>query len=183
MRSPDQFPSDDDAIDSVPEGLARDLAALGRAPRVPASIDAKVLNRARAHLAGATRGSRFRRLLPWAGGAAAAAAVVLVVMRIGFPGGGFRNEANPALSPQADMRPRTQGDVNGDGRVDVLDAYKLAKKVERADPAVPWQPWEDVTGDKLVNEFDVKKIAATAVQLGPTEVSIVMPAKREGSAQ
>ena len=92
-----------------------------------------------------------RHLIP-----AAAAALVLV--------GAFR-----FLDPRADSHrvarapSQSQPDVNGDGRLDILDALALAQAVERGRPAVP--AW-DVNADGRVDAADADRVAQRVVTIG-----------------
>jgi hypothetical protein len=51
-------------------------------------------------------------------------------------------------------------DVTGDGRVDILDAFALARRIERADVRQP-----DLNSDGRVDQRDVEALAARAVRL------------------
>jgi len=124
----------------LPESLARDLARLcGEAPPVPPSVDAAIALAARRRLAGIRV---RRRALRWAGAAAAAAAALVFAVVL--------------------SRPRVQGDIDGNGRVDILDAFALAREIEaRSDPRRD----RDLNGDGAVDRADVDLIAMTAVNL------------------
>lgn len=52
-------------------------------------------------------------------------------------------------------------DVNHDGRVDILDAYIVARKIARHEPLDP--AW-DINGDGVVDQKDVDLIATLAVR-------------------
>jgi hypothetical protein len=54
------------------------------------------------------------------------------------------------------------GDVDGNGRVDVLDAFKLARFVES--PGGADMQW-DINGDGTVDSADVDAVAFSAVRL------------------
>ena len=58
--------------------------------------------------------------------------------------------------------PAAQGDVDRNGRVDILDAFKLARHIESAG-AVEGK-W-DMNGDGQVNREDVDIVAFAAVRL------------------
>jgi hypothetical protein len=55
---------------------------------------------------------------------------------------------------------RSVADVNGDGKVDVLDAFALANQLKSGASVSA-----DVNGDGVVDEKDVREIAARAVRL------------------
>lgn len=70
-----------------------------------------------------------------------------------------------------DVRAETNGgfnayakaDVNGDGAIDILDAFKLARTLEEKTPLA--QGW-DLNSDGVVNRADVDEAARMAVSLG-----------------
>ncbi|MBI1372921.1 MAG: hypothetical protein GC159_09195 [Phycisphaera sp.] len=94
---------------------------------------------------------RWRWALPW-GLAAAAALAVAATVSITL----IRTDA-----PRAAADPR---DIDANGRVDILDAFALARRLEQplggVDPARV-----DVNGDGAVDAADVDAIAAAAVKL------------------
>src|SRR6185369_1280179 len=63
-------------------------------------------------------------------------------------------------------RPFTREDINRDGRVDVLDAFALARRIETGGTLDP--RW-DINGDGRVDRADVNVIAARAVNLAQAE--------------
>ena len=135
------------------QALSRDLGALfnPHGLHVPPEVSDRILNQARAGIIGR---SRRRPLLRWAGAAAAAAAaaVVLVVVRM--------NVTEPApVSLQASAVPM---DVDASGRVDILDALVLARRVESNEPDA-----RDVNGDGAADQRDVDAVAMRAVSLRP----------------
>jgi hypothetical protein len=158
-RFPDQLPPDE----ALPPTLLADLSALYPAPRVPLAVDRRVLNDAAAVYA---RQARHRRWLRWGGaGAAAAAAVLVVGLILHRPGGppGRTYTHSGTLPPGS---PGLPGDVDGDGRVDILDAFGLARKLRDANGRrLPGNRIEDVNGDGVIDEKDVDLIAQRAVRV------------------
>jgi hypothetical protein len=77
-----------------------------------------------------------------------------------------------AEEPKA-PRPVLEGDVNGDGRVDILDAFALAKQVELANALKP--EW-DFNHDGVVDRKDAEAIARTAVRLDTHPPHALKPA-------
>jgi hypothetical protein len=69
-------------------------------------------------------------------------------------------------SPSPEAKPTATiaraDDVNRDGRVDVLDAFALARAVEAGVGSPAW----DVNRDGAVDESDVDAVALAAVSLG-----------------
>src|SRR5438876_10974916 len=100
-----------------PERAAALRAIYEARVEVPAAVDRAILGDARE---GFGRRRRFRMMVRWAGAAAAAAAAVVVVAVNLYR---HRPPTNIAVAPVV-------GDVDGNGRVDMLDAFALAKKVD-----------------------------------------------------
>ncbi|HEY5911620.1 MAG TPA: dockerin type I domain-containing protein [Verrucomicrobiae bacterium] len=139
---------------AAPEKLVAALKRVpSRVPFIPPAVDGTVLRAARRQLAPRTSPTLFGfKLMRWAAGAAVVCGVAIVLVQMQrsslnpFPGGAFARE-----------------DVNHDGRVDILDAFALARQLKTGRGAAP--PWLDVNGDGVVDERDVTAIAAHAVQL------------------
>ena len=153
-------PIHSDPIDppEVPAALAEALGGLYRAgPSIPVEIDRAILNEARA---GYARRRRFW-LAARAVGAASAAAAAIVIAVVAYRGNG-PDHPGPVAATQGTAG-AVPGDVDGSGRVDVLDAYALAKKVEAK--ATPGRG-DDVNGDGVLDRADVDRVAAMAVSVG-----------------
>src|SRR5213076_554765 len=115
---------------------------------VPPTVDQSVLRGAREHLRrleGSQSGWK-----PWLSWAAMAACLALAV----WLGERFSNPTR--------ARPFAREDINRDGRVDVLDAFALARRIETGGTLEP--RW-DINGDGRVDRADVNAIAARAVSL------------------
>jgi len=124
--------------ETVPERL---LAALGEVDKgrvfVPPELDSAILLKAKANLVRRRR----RTVLPWL---AAAAAIVIAALVLFTP------------------TPKTREDVNRDGRVDIRDAFLLARKISSGQAiAGDW----DLNQDGRVDQDDVAIIAVQAVKL------------------
>jgi hypothetical protein len=133
---------------------AKLISALSRFPRqrifVPRTIDDAVLREARRHLNKAERpGFSWRRLMP------RLAAVAVVVLLLAFV---FARH-NSGFGSRVFARE----DLNHDGRVDILDAFALARQLKLGPASGVGQ---DINGDGVVDERDVETIAAQAVRLG-----------------
>lgn len=127
-----------DEFEDIPKRLKDDLAAMYESPVViPARLTNAILNDARVQLA---KRSRWRAAR-WVGAAAAAACVVLVA----------RFALQSPLSPD---------DIDGNRRVDVVDALVLARQIEAG-------RGRDVTSDGVADQSDVDAIALVAVRLDP----------------
>jgi hypothetical protein len=146
--SDDRLPSDLDIA-----RLRRDLADVVDARiEVPPDVDRAIAARARERLHPSVyRVSWRQRALGWAA-AAAVLVIGLVVARTLLPG-----RAGP--TPVASGAPA--GDVDGSGRVDVLDAFILARRI--ADGGTV--PAADLNGDGSTDALDVDAIAMIAVSL------------------
>jgi hypothetical protein len=145
----------DQELDSrVSPRFAEDLKVLFKADaEVPPQVDRAVIDQVRRHLVHRTG---RRRVFRWAASVAAAAAVVIFAFSLDLtkrPGPTYEQ----AISAEAGFV-----DIDENGRVDILDAFKLARHVESAGPAeMQW----DVNGDGLVDRGDVDLVAFAAVRL------------------
>ncbi|HLU49312.1 MAG TPA: dockerin type I domain-containing protein [Planctomycetota bacterium] len=147
----ERFSEDGDA--ALPEALRRELRELARGPRVPPEIDRAILENARAHLG---RVRRFRRREAVAPLVAMAAALLLAVglvwHELGSPGDAELGRSRIA---------RAVEDLDGNGRVDILDAFLLARRLRDGEDAPG--AW-DLTGDGAVDADDVRHLALVAVR-------------------
>ncbi len=110
---------------------------------VPASVDEGISVAARRHLAAKAQQRRKRPIAFWAAMAAG-------IMLLAFLG-------NLALRSTRTFAP---GDINHDGRVDILDAFALARELEHQSANV-----RDMNRDGVVDQKDVVEIARSAVRL------------------
>ena len=146
-------PTPTDADDEpLPPRLRGDLQRLWPDVQVPPSLDSDILSRAKADYA---RRIRFRPVFRWVAAAAAMAAAVTLVFVVRM--------ALVAPVRHVVKQGDARGDVNGDGKVNMLDAYILARRIKAG--AKPEKAW-DVNGDGVVNQQDVDWIANASVSLG-----------------
>ncbi len=185
---PDPTPHPDLPDPVAPDAFVRALTRAHRPPepiQVPREIDDRIAAMARWRLAqrealpAATRrptsifGAPAQRQRPWMslmrpGPLAAAAAAVLL---IAFLAPRMFAPARPATTSPgsgpglaaAPLSPNT-ADIDGNGRIDILDAFALARSIR--DHSGPQDRW-DVNGDGIVDQADVTAIATTAVRLPP----------------
>jgi hypothetical protein len=148
---------DEDMDLRIPSKLSADLKALFE-PQVgiPHEVDHAVMDRAHKHLAPLQSGKGRRMRIHWGWRIAAAAAVIILAFSLD-------------LTKQHD--PKTDGfslskaqaeDIDRNGRVDILDAFKLARHIESAGRTeTEW----DFNGDGLIDHSDVDMIAHAAVRL------------------
>jgi hypothetical protein len=154
-----------------PPALADDLRRLcPPGPPVPPGRDGEILARARSHFA---RGRRLRLIFRFAGASGAAAAAILLAVWLGQTG----KSPGPALAPAEAIAARE--DIDRNGRVDVRDAFALARRIERGAQAgqargggppagltlAPAADLPDLNGDGRVDRADVESIAMAAVRL------------------
>lgn len=147
----------------APKRLAADLRKLGRTPAVPHEVDAAVMNVARRRFA---RPSRCITVIRWGGAAAAAAAIVIVVL---FSTLTRRVQTGPAVPAMPAVVAAAREDVDRSGRVDILDAFALARKADARQASTP--EW-DLNGDGVVDKKDVDIVALAAVSVGKGQVSL-----------
>jgi len=142
-----------DETSDAPQQLANDLRDLfPRDVTVPADVDRAILANARRRLSRRRRFVVFKHL---AAAAAAAAAAVAVVYFLGLR----PQSPLPQTEPLAASVP---ADVDGNGRVDILDAFALARRIEAREPL---DDHLDLNGDGVVDAQDVDAIAHAAVKL------------------
>lgn len=134
---------------------AHDLASLLRPELVEVEVPAEqdLALRRMAHRA-AARGGRRRIWLVSAMAVAAAAAIVFAVWRVGI--------SDRAPDRSAEVAAAGPRDLNSDGQVDILDAFALARALERGDETKP--EW-DINGDSVVDDGDVEAIASGVVAI------------------
>lgn len=147
---------------NVSAKFANDIGELFKPPEnVPPEIDRAVAEAAHRHLTPTQTRFRFIR---WAWHIAAAAAVIIVTSLIFithnpppkvaefYEGQGTRYEGQVVA----------RADIDKNGRVDILDAFRLARNIESGRETE--KLW-DINGDGMVNHQDVDKVAFAAVSL------------------
>jgi hypothetical protein len=147
---------DEDSDFRVPSKLSADLNALFEPQvRVPPEVDRAVMDRANKHFA-ALQSGKGRGRIHWAWRIAAAAAVVIFAFSLDLTKQSRPTKIRSSLS-------KTQAvDIDRNGRVDILDAFKLARHIETNSPAE--KAW-DVNGDGRIDRSDVDIVAHAAVRL------------------
>jgi hypothetical protein len=152
-RSPEH--RDEDLEFDTPKELLDDLSALcGAGVPVPPEVDEAIMAMARQRLAPRKR----PRLMPrwaWAGATAAAAAILLAVWIGGTPERHRKATTDSAQTIEKE-------DFDGNGRVDILDAFALARHIESGRKAN--EKW-DMNGDGTVDRTDINTIAMAAVSV------------------
>lgn len=134
---------------------------------IPSDIDRAVAEAARRHLA---RPQRRLWWLRWTVPATAAAAIALACLWWAYYSTAPAT-APTALSQLAEERASIEGraeagvaqtDVDGNGRINILDAFTLARHIETEQPVD--KTW-DFNGDGLIDRRDVDTVAMAAVRL------------------
>ena len=137
--------------DQLPPELRRHLRSLDERPvALRPDADAAIRDQIRAHIGR----SRWHRVWRWPAGIAAAAAVVLAVVLI-------KSHQTPP-DPGAQAAAAIENDFDGNGRVDVLDAFLVARHLETR---VPLPAKFDVNRDGVVDHLDADRLASLAVSL------------------
>ncbi len=144
-----------DPLPMTPPRLAEDLRGLhGGEP--PEHLARLVLLRAERELAGAEVRRRNRFRLQRLAAAAAGIALFLLVARL------VTQRSGPVPRPAPVVKAADPAfDVTGDGSVNILDAFRLARLLEGEGAAGAW----DANGDGRVDRADVETIAMRAVRL------------------
>jgi len=139
----------------LPPSLRDKIKAAHEVPPVPPDLSARLLASAKASYA---LRLRRRRIVRWSALIGSAAAIIVLSLLLLIP-----NHSSTQHLAQI-------GDVNHDGRVDILDAYVVAKAISTGSKLD--QAW-DVNHDGVVDQKDVDWIAAAAVNVtgNPTGAS------------
>jgi len=122
---------------------------------IPPEVDRAVLDRAHQHFTPKHWGHRILlHINIWR--IAAAAAVIIFAFSLNLT-------QNPGPTTSQSLLGEARAvDIDENGRVDILDAFKLAHYVESAEGTE--KKW-DVNGDGFVNSIDVDLVASAAVRL------------------
>lgn len=151
----------------APQGLAEDLAALYAADvPVPPQLDETIIAMARERFA--PRHGRPRLVLRWGTvGALAAAAAVIVLFLLPALQGAKDKASREAPESLGHAFRQDREDIDRNGRVDILDAFILARHIASA--GGPKDEW-DMNGDGALDRTDVDMIARAAVSLDRSSV-------------
>jgi hypothetical protein len=134
--------NDDEGLKAPPRLVAALQQAAQTKVFIPPTLDEAVIRAGREHLAKpGPRRPYWLRLLLWS----TAPATLVVFLLVRHSPDGFAGE-----------------DLNRDGKVDILDAFQLARELRS--PTTPGQR-RDFNNDGAVDQLDVEWIAAEAVKL------------------
>ena len=148
---------DEDLDLRAPSKLSADLNGLFQ-PRVgvPPEVDRAVMDRAQKHFAGIKPGKGRLLRIHWAWRIAAAAAIIIFAFSLDLT-----KQTGPATD-RFSVGKAQAADIDRNGRVDILDAFKLARHIESAgNTQTKW----DFNGDGLIDRSDVDVVALAAVRL------------------
>ncbi|MHC4118923.1 MAG: dockerin type I domain-containing protein [Planctomycetota bacterium] len=143
----------------VSEKLSADLDGLFEPQSsVPPEVDRAIMDKAAQHFAGREFAGSRRRRIRWVSlwKVAAAAAVVFLAFSLNLT-----HKPAPTVH-RAVIAKAGAADFDRNGRVDILDAFKLARQIELASNTGANL---DINGDGLVDRGDVDAIALAAVSL------------------
>ncbi len=148
---------DEDLDFRVSSKFSVDLKALFKPQLgVPLEIDRAVMDGAHKHFAALQAGKGKRLRIHWAWRIAAAAAVIIFAFSLDLT-----KQTGPATDSFSISKTQPV-DIDRNGRVDILDAFKLARHIESADRIeTEW----DFNGDGLIDRNDVDVVALAAVRL------------------
>ncbi len=121
---------------------------------VPPELDRAIIDKSHQHfIPKHWRGRIFQHVSLWR--IAAAAAVIIFAFSLNLT-----QKPGPTTS-QFNLVEAQAVDIDRNGRVDILDAFKLARHIESADAEKKW----DINGDGFINRKDVDLVASAAVSL------------------
>jgi len=144
----------DDLDRHVSDRLRQDLRGLFEPPgAVPARVNKIILDQAKQRL---VKPRPLIIRLRWAAGIAAAAAVIAVGVIL------YQEPNHQSSIDNYQSVAVGRADIDANGRVDILDAFQLARSIEARGPVAP--QW-DLNGDGRVDKDDVNLIASAAVRL------------------
>ncbi|MBN2181298.1 MAG: hypothetical protein JW715_05240 [Sedimentisphaerales bacterium] len=145
---------DENSGPKISAELKKDLAEMFEPPQsVPMEVDMAILDNAGRKL---VRRQWRHNIIRRIGIIAATAAVVIFAFSLDL------SRMSKKSTEDSYFAETQSADIDRSGRVDILDAFKLAKRLESAEQI---DSSFDMNGDGLVNRGDVDFIAKTAVHL------------------
>jgi hypothetical protein len=148
MHTPQTNEPDDEKLQASKKLVAALRKLPGERVFVPPYINETVLHAARERLEKPQKKNQFRWRIIWA--TATAAIVLLAALTHVFINTGSQSEF-------------AREDINRDGRVDILDAFALARRIESGHIS---ESDLDFNGDGVIDRNDSEAIANHAVRLG-----------------
>ena len=148
MTNPQDF---DESESALPDAFRSAMKSRYRpVADVPSEIDRAILADARRHLSTGISPLKRRRFSAWKVAALASTMATAAVLFL-------------ALSPNSVDGPQESvaQDLDGNGRVDILDAFVMAREIRSG----RGQSTHDVNGDGQLDQTDINEIAQRAVML------------------
>jgi hypothetical protein len=148
---------DEDMDLRIPSKLSADLKALFE-PQigVPPEVDRAVIDQAHKHLVPLQSDKERHLRIHWGWRIAATAAVIILAFSLDLT-----KQPDQTIDSLTLSKAQVE-DIDQNGRVDILDAFKLAKHIESSDRTeTKW----DFNGDGLIDQSDVDVVALAAVRL------------------
>lgn len=148
-------PEELDDLPELPSGLASELKSrYGPVPEIPGVIDRAILADAQRHLSQAfPERLKANRKWQFAIVSSSVAAVCMLLIALN------RQEPQQPANVARDLG--SERDLDGNGRVDILDAFAIARAIRGGRN----QPKFDINSDGHVNQTDVNTMAQRAVTL------------------
>ncbi len=146
---------DEDLDLRVSAGFSEDLRTLFKPQlSVPPEVDRAIIDKSHQHFIPKHWSHRiFQHVSLWR--IAAAAAVIIFAFSLNLT-----QKPGPTINSSFIVEAQAV-DIDRNGRVDILDAFKLARHIESADAEKKW----DINEDGVVNGKDVDLVASAAVSL------------------
>ena len=167
MKKPengDLFVADDERQDESEfenmnlDKLSADLKLLSKPPEsVPPEVDRHIMDMANRRL-------RRRPVRKWIGWTATAAAAVFIIFSLTYQPETtvVRRFSKDKAAPEMMAMSVVPADIDRNGQVNILDAFKLARSLETSQARE--SQW-DINGDGQIDRGDVETIAMVAVSL------------------
>jgi hypothetical protein len=152
MQTPEHHDDQDQDLQAPPRLVSALQLATKPQIFVPPTLDETILKAANQHLVPRNEPKPlWLRLSPWFAAAAALFLVLAVIPHLLRKSGPSPSAGRFVLE-----------DVNHDGKVDILDAFALARQLKAGTSP---NPRMDINGDGVVDGRDVTSLAAHAVKL------------------
>ena len=148
--------------DRLHDAVINELRESERVPfQIPAERTENILRDAREYLASerVVRPPRHWLRMTAAIGSVCAALLLFLVPR--FMDQDHRTKRFAEVVPETDLLSPRSRDIDGNGTVDILDAYAMARGIQSGESGDQW----DFTSDGQLNEDDVRLVALDAVML------------------
>lgn len=164
--------SNDESMGLLDKQVIEDLDKISKffsqarpdADNIPESVDNIILGHVKEKSREIRRARKVVRLFPrWKWAAAAVMGVLVCVISFNLIFRSEISENNTFKDNIAPMSAEISKDIDGNGRVDIIDAYILDRRLTSGD-SMPQKL--DLNGDGYINHEDMVAIANSAVSLG-----------------